>query len=64
MAESVYKAALLAIAALDPEKDSDEGFNEWGQAHCFNMAQDIAKAALAAEAEQQEAGNGNSSAGQ
>ena len=34
---------LKRIADLDPEKDSDAGFNEWGEAHCFNVAQFIAK---------------------
>ena len=34
---------LKRIADLDPEKDSDAGFNEWGEAHCFELAQAIAK---------------------
>lgn len=39
--------ALEKIADLDPAEDSDEGFNEWGEADCFNMAQKIAKEILA-----------------
>jgi hypothetical protein len=38
--------ALQAIVDLDPSKDSEEGFNEWGEAECFRLAQDIAGAAL------------------
>ncbi|HZF98289.1 MAG TPA: hypothetical protein VEY92_08615 [Pseudoxanthomonas sp.] len=40
--------ALTEIAALDPREDSLEGFNEWGEAECFEKAQSIARAALAA----------------
>lgn len=40
-------AALEAIANLDPEKDSSEGLNEWGEADCFNQANSIARAAVA-----------------
>lgn len=40
------EAALRDIIALDPEHDSDEGFNEWGEAHCFKKAQDIARRAV------------------
>ena len=36
------EAAIKTIAELDPEKDSDEGYNEWGEADCFNQAQIIA----------------------
>jgi hypothetical protein len=39
--------ALKAIAALNPSDDSEEGFNEWGEADCFRQAQTIARAALA-----------------
>ena len=42
----ILLAALKAIADLDPEEDSEEGFNEWGEADCFGQAQKIAKAAL------------------
>lgn len=35
------------IAALDPETDSKDGFNEWGEAECFGKAQEISRAALA-----------------
>jgi hypothetical protein len=36
------EAAIKTIAELDPEKDSHEGYNEWGEADCFNQAQIIA----------------------
>lgn len=39
--------ALQKIKKLDPEFDSDEGFNEWGQAHCFIQCQEIAGKAIA-----------------
>jgi multidrug efflux pump subunit AcrA (membrane-fusion protein) len=42
--------ALTKIASLDPAKDSDEGYNEWGEADCFRKAQEIAKNALASGA--------------
>jgi hypothetical protein len=38
--------ALEQIAALHPDKDSDEGYNEWGEAECFRKAQRIANKAL------------------
>lgn len=38
--------ALERIAALDPAEDSDQGYNEWGEADCFNKSQDMARAAL------------------
>lgn len=41
-----FLAALGQIAALDPAKDSSEGFNEWGEADCFKKAQAIAQAAI------------------
>lgn len=45
------RAALLAIARLDPIHDSHEqSHNEWGEAECFTKAQDIARAALAQRA--------------
>ena len=37
---------LLVIAAMNPEVDSAEGFNEWGEAECFNKAQALARDAL------------------
>jgi hypothetical protein len=40
------RKALDRIAALDPSVDSDQGWNEWGEADCFDKAQEIAKAAL------------------
>jgi len=39
-------AALEAIATLDPEHDSENGYNECGEAECFTKAQVIAQAAL------------------
>jgi hypothetical protein len=41
-----YRDALERIAALDPETDSEDGMNEWGEADCFGKAQEIAKQAL------------------
>ncbi len=38
--------ALQKINSLDPSVDSSEGFNEWGEADCFNQAQTIARAIL------------------
>lgn len=38
--------ALEKIKDLDPAKDSDQGFNEWGEAACFNKSQAIAKQVL------------------
>ena len=40
------REALERIANLDPSYDSTEGFNEWGEADCFNQAQQIASEAL------------------
>jgi hypothetical protein len=37
---------LRAVGALDPSGAGD-GFNEWGEATCFNQAQMLAGAALA-----------------
>lgn len=31
--------ALRSIVKLDAGKDSDEGYNEWGEADCFHIAQ-------------------------
>lgn len=45
---AAVRAALLKIAALNPEDDSEEGFNEWGEADCFNKAQAIAREAVGA----------------
>lgn len=44
---NAYRAALERIAALDPATESEEGFNEWGEADCFNKAQEMARAVLA-----------------
>lgn len=38
--------ALEDIIKLDPEEDTKYGFNEWGEAKCFSLAQDIAIKAL------------------
>jgi len=40
------KEALEKIATLNPSNDSTEGYNEWGEADCFNQAQAIAWDAL------------------
>jgi len=41
-----YRKALQKICRLDPA-GTEEGYNEWGEAACFNWAQDIAEEALA-----------------
>ena len=41
-----YVEALQRIRDLDPSLDSDEGFNEWGEADCFDQAKRIAETAL------------------
>lgn len=40
------RKALKKIADLDPETDTDEGYNEWGEAACFVIAKDVANAAM------------------
>lgn len=40
------KEALERIVSLNPSEDSSEGYNEWGEADCFNQAQKIANEAL------------------
>jgi len=40
------RAALEAINDLDPNTDSDEGYNEWGEADCFGQAQKLSRTAL------------------
>lgn len=40
-----YRKALKKIRRLNPA-DSPEGYNEWGEAYCFNQAQDIVSEAL------------------
>lgn len=42
----VMLLALQRIAKIDPAYDSDEGYNEWGEAECFRQTQAIANAAL------------------
>lgn len=42
----LYMEALKSISILDPETDSEHGWNEWGEADCFNQAQEIARKAL------------------
>ena len=44
--------ALTEIATLDPDLDSSEGWNEWGEADCFHKAKNIASDALKAYQEQ------------
>lgn len=41
-----FRIALERISSLDPDKDSDEGYNEWGEADCFRQARRIAIGAL------------------
>ena len=40
-----YRKALRKILQLRPE-DTQEGYNEWGEAYCFQCARNIAKDAL------------------
>jgi len=40
-----YQKALKKIRRLNPA-DSPEGYNEWGEAYCFQRAQDLASEAL------------------
>jgi hypothetical protein len=41
-----YRAALQRITELNPSEDSEEGYNEWGEADCFRQARRVASAAL------------------
>lgn len=41
-----YRKALKKIRRLNPV-DSPEGYNEWGEAYCFQRAKDLASEALA-----------------
>jgi hypothetical protein len=41
-----FREALLAILRLDPNVNSEEGSNEWGEADCFHQAQRLAADAL------------------
>lgn len=47
---SRYRKALKKIRRLNPA-DSPEGYNEWGEAYCFQRAQDIAGEALVSSVE-------------
>ena len=40
------KAALEAIALINPDRNSDEGWNEWGEADCYKQILKLAHAAL------------------
>lgn len=40
-----YRKALKKIRRMNPA-DSPEGYNEWGEAYCFQRAQDLAGEAL------------------
>ena len=44
---SELEQALENIRELDPNKDSCQGCNEWGEADCFILAKDMAEHALA-----------------
>lgn len=62
MLDSTQKRALMLkalrlIAELDPLTDSDEGYNEWGEADCFRQAQIIARSALVSTNNQEETSN-------
>ena len=46
MTDKLLIEALEYIANLDPEKDSKDGYNEWGESDCFRIAQKRAKEAL------------------
>lgn len=48
------RAVLAVIADMHAEKDSAEGFNEWGEADCFHQARDLAKAAMEKSNEHQD----------
>ena len=43
----ILRDALRRISELDAEQDSEHGWNEWGEADCFNQAKEIANTALA-----------------
>ena len=45
-----YQKALKKIRRLNPA-DSPEGYNEWGEAYCFQRARDIAGEALVSSVE-------------
>lgn len=49
---AALREALARIAALDPSTDSEEGFNEWGEADCFRKAKRIAAAVGTPEQEE------------
>ncbi len=49
-----YEEALRAIAELNAH-DDPEGWNEWGEASCFNKAQELARKALGLTTEEIEA---------
>jgi hypothetical protein len=42
----IYEDALKKIAEMDAERDSVEGYNEWGEADCFNQARELAQRTL------------------
>lgn len=48
--EARMAEALTRISSLSPSTDSKDGFNEWGEADCFNQAQEIAKQTLSTSA--------------
>ena len=43
---ATLRAGLENIRDLDPSVDSDEGYNEWGEADCFRQGQRMARQAL------------------
>ncbi len=46
-----YQEALRAITELSAH-DDPEGWNEWGEASCFNKAQELARKALGVTTEE------------
>jgi hypothetical protein len=40
---STEREALERIAALHPDTDSTESYNEWGEADCFRQAVELAR---------------------
>lgn len=49
-----FREVLAVIADMHAEKDSNEGYNEWGEADCFHQARDLAKAAMEKSNEHQD----------
>jgi hypothetical protein len=52
------RKVVKSIAALNPDDDTDYGWNEWGEADCYRQAVKIAKGYLAADAPTENKSNG------